>query len=447
MSSSHETATVPSVPILLNNLLYERPELPQEFVKLLRDLREAIMAGDADNTWESGAEAVLRMYHTRWFEWQKRDYLERRKDGMLCENITGCMFFVVSGLFYTGALPHKAPVNLHRLQGSVYGREVICRPNGAAVIEGWSNELSLENLKDMLFYIDKRWFSYTYGHHEVIAELFPTLLQRLCELFEEDDPEDEEEAADREEMLWTCEAYLRCLSWPMTVRSHFETIPLADVPNYDEEMYLVILGAVEAWVEDTMVDQNARTMAWFRQDVLEDWILPCIREIASRTLGTPRSMISANVIKKYMPVDLRMQFLEDIKNNSNQEAVYRSPPSQTRQGLIMVNVIESAKAQFDYPMEIAVKNLRNLRNIKDIEDIVSSTHTYLLEIAGSYMAVWNGYSFISRRIEEAIAQMLYLEHNNNMMKTTLLAMDLPPSEDPSSAHLTKLHKQMMAIEA
>jgi len=445
MNTQAETSLVSSVPILLNKLKYDPPNLPHEFIDLLENLREAILQSIPDSSWTSGAEHVVYLYENKWFSYQKRDILERRKDGLLCETITGCLFYVLSALVYVEALPGCPRVNLHRLRGSVYGTEVVCRPDGSIIIDGWSDELSLSQMLTMLYYINKRWFSYMSGHHEVIEELFPALLTRLLQLFEQPGPDDEEEAKEWENDLWMCEAHLRRLSWPATVRSHFRVTRLVDVPGFDEEMYLAILGAVNVWVEDIMMDQNAKTMSWFRQDVLEEWELPCIREIASRTLGTPRHMISAEVIKKHMPVDLRRSFLNEIATNSNQSEVYRSEPSQIRQGLIMKNVIENAMLQFDHDLSIVVKPRRHLWDISTIENIASSTHTYMLQMAGSYMTVWNGMSFVSRNIEEALAQMLYLEPDTNMMKLTLLALDAPLAQDDSSARLTHLHKSTMAI--
>lgn len=439
-----EIETVTTVPIKFNELMNNPPQLPHEYCKLLGELREEILNEDdtPDESWLPGAEHILYLWQKRWFNFQKKDVLESKNDGTLCETITGCVFIVLSALLHRKVLRGTPSINIFLMyNASEYGKHVLCLPSGQPVIHGWSNDLNLDQMLQLLYYINKNWFSYTYGHHQVMGELFPALLTRLLTLFEEDDNGD----LDRENDLWICEAYLRRLWWPISLRSEFEIVALSSLEHYNREQYLCILGAVNEWVAEIMIDQNPKTMAWFRREVLRQWELPCIREIASRVMGTHRNMLSFEVIKKYTPIDLKMQMLDQIATGSSQVDVYHGTPGQVRQGLILVNVIANAKMQFDMDLSVSIKNRRHLWNIDKVRAMAHSSHVYMLQMAGSYMTVWDGRAFVSRTIEEAIAQMLYLDQGENLMRDTLMAMDFEPAQDDSSAHLLGFHKTSMAI--
>lgn len=437
-----ETIIVANVPIMLNKLMHEPPELPHEYVKLLADLREGILSEQPNSTWKPGAENLLYLWQTRWFANQKKDVLESNPEGTLCETITGCIFNVLSAMVYRGVLTGAPRINIFLLyNASEFGRDLLCLPNGKPILPGWSDELSLDKMMQLLYYVNKRWFNLTYGHHQVMKELFPALLTRLLNLYEMDDEGD----PDRENNLWMCEAYLRRLWWPITLRSEFNIVTLSSLPHYDPDIYRAILGAVQGWVQDLMLDQNPKTMSWFRREVLKDWELPCIREIASRVLGTHRHVLSSDVIKRNTPVDLKRSLLNQIATNSSQQAVYNSEPSQIRQGLILVNVIANARIQFDLDLQVTIKSRRHLWDIAKVRKIANSSHAYILQMAGSYMAVWDGFAFVSRTIEEAIAQMLFIDQDDNLMRDTLLAMGFPMAEDDSSAHLLGFHETTMAI--
>jgi hypothetical protein len=69
----------------------------------------------------------------------------------------------------------------------------------------------------------------------------------------------------------------------------------------------------------------------------------------------------------------------------------------------------------------------------------------MLQMAGTYMTVCDGYAYVSRTIEEALAQMLYLCRESNTVRANTLARGADPAEDTSSAYLTHLHESILAI--
>lgn len=419
---------------LLHELVRTRPPLPQDFVDLLGRARAEVLEcpPDPELAREYG-EHVLYLWETAWPVLQSLDILEETSDGSPCACLSGAVFALLSSLVHTGVLAGSPRINITLLAGSPFGRQMLYREDGHAVVTGWTDMLSLKHIKRLLYYISKQWFAFTYGHHEVLQEIFPALLTRLTQLFE--DPEQDEN------MLWVCEAYLRCMWWPMVVRGYFNVRALCDVERYDEDVYCALLGAVNAWVEDLMAHANHETLARFKIEVVQKWELPCAREILSRTTGTARAVISDDQIMKMTPTSLQMERLERVTGDNVFADICAGPNDQIRQRLILINVLEDVAGDLDD----AVKDWRHLWDKEILAQLALSRQPYLLQMAGSYMAVCDGHAYISRTIEEALAQFLFLSQESNMLRSTLLTAGYEPAADASSAYLTHLHESSAAV--
>lgn len=106
-----------------------------------------------------------------------------------------------------------------------------------------------------------------------------------------------------------------------------------------------------------------------------------------------------------------------------------------------MNVIENTEGQ----LENQVKDQRHLWDKYTLGRLSTSTDPYILQLAGSYVTVAQGYMYVSRTVEECLAQYLYLCRESSVLRCNTLAMGYEPDDDISSAHLTHLHTAMKAV--
>lgn len=420
--------------LLLHDLQFDRPTNPHEFVDLLAQVREAVIACPPDPDLALPyAEHVLYLWESAWPVLQDLDVPEAGEDGQMCECIVGAVFFVLSGLAHIGVLPGHPRVNLTLYTGSQFGKDILFTRENKIIAQGWTDALPLKHVKRILYNINLNWFTFTYGHHEVLQQIFPPLLTRLLELFEDESQD--------ENTLWLCEAYLRRLWWPIVARGFFELRTLCQVQDFDEEMYAALLGATKAWTAGLMSAPNFTILAEFKIKVLQEWELPCSRTVLSRIMGTPPHVVSDEQIMGLMPLQVQMDRLQRLSGEETFQEIYNGPNDPIRQELIIMNVIENTEGQ----LTNRVKDQRHLWDKTTLGRLAKSTTPYILQLAGSYMTVAQGYMFISRTIEECLAQFLYLCPDDHVLRCNLLARGDEPDDDMSSAYLSHIHTTMKAV--
>lgn len=420
--------------LLLHELQYNRPTLPHEFNDLLGKIRQVILESPPDPELALPyAEHVLYLWESAWPALQELDVLDEGAQGEMCECIAGAVFFVLSALAHVGVLPGHPRVNLTLYTETTHGADILKTREGKIIAQGWTDVLELKHLKRVLYNINLNWFTFTYGHHEVLQEIFPPLLTRLLELFEDESQD--------ENTLWLCEAYIRRMWWPMVARGYFQLRSLCQVPDFDEELYAALLGAVKAWVGGLMSAANFSILAQFKIKVLQEWELPCSREVLSRVKGTPRHVVSDEQIMSLMPLQVQMDRLQRLSGDDAFAEIYEGPNDPIRQELVMMNVIENAEGQLDN----CVKDQRHLWDKYTLGRLSITTDPYMLQLAGSYMTVAQGYMYISRSIEECLAQFLYLSPETSVFRANMLALGYDPDDDVSSAYLTHIHTTMKAV--
>lgn len=399
---------------LLYRLQHERPDHLPDFVELLYAIHESLRAldGQADlAALRPYGNHVLYLWSSAWPVLQSFDVLEEREDGELCECLAGALFWILSALLRLGVLPGRPPVPIVKIAAAEYGRDVL---SNNYVTAGSTDALTLEQLDRLLYYLDKRWHTFTYGHHEVMELLFPALLARLLYLAEDADEDDVARAEMRLRRLW----------WPITVRGFFAVRPLAEAPGYDAELYRRLLGAVHAWVAEITAGNNAPVLSVWRKDMLR-LEMPCLRELASRSRGSPRSVISDHVIKELTPPDRRRHMLDTICGDDTVQRIMAGPPSHLRQALVLQHIVEDAELSFGCDISDAFRSEAHLWDKAALQRIANSAAPYMLQMAGSYVTTANGYAYVSETVEEALAQLLLLE--DTPLRRALLLRDFTPA--------------------
>lgn len=423
------------VGVLLRDFRLNMPTLVQDIIHDLQRIRLAARQGMVDEIEDEDLVDLIDTWKIGWVKLADFDILDDTDDDDMCENLAVMFFLVFCELNKTGYMGFAPKLNTREVGEE--GRKLL----GVTGEDVELSEISLGQMRTMLYKVATSWYELTYMHHEILEMVLPVLFYRLLEIADEE--EGDEEAFQN---IMYCEMHLRHFFWPQVIKSEFKVTKFEDCPTYEEQDFIVCLAAARNLIDELMEEANYLVLGKCREKIMGRWEQCAIRELISRCRGVKPDIISMFLIEEFTSPSQIFKILDTLFLSTSHDTIFCGEASQFRQTLILDNIHHFLTERYEVDGIGYMKPYEHLTDINKIRELKESVHPYLIQCMGTYQVICQEEIYLSGSIEEALGQFLHLLHpSDDMRKVIVKGTETPMPQLPPTDRVSLFEKPVLLL--